>query len=81
MKKQNCLLHCSKRPTICELQGTTWYRTNASPEILTGYESDRACTIFIFGIAEYFLEWNIKNKLALVNVLALLYDGSTGKDI
>ena len=46
-----------------------------------GCESDRACTNFIFGIAEYFFEGNIKNKLALVNVLALLYDGSTGKDI
>ena len=41
------------------------------------YENDRACTNFIFGIAEYFFEGNIKNKLALVNVSAVLYDGST----
>ena len=37
--------------------------------------------IFIFGIAEYCFEGKIKNKLALVNVLAVLCDGSTDKDI
>ena len=40
-----------------------------------------ACKHFIFGIAEYFFEENIKNKLALVNVLAVLCDGSTDKSI
>ena len=40
-----------------------------------------ACTNFIFGIAEYLFEGNIKNKLTLENVLAVLYDGSTDKDI
>ena len=74
-------MHCSKRPTILEIQGTTWDRINALREIFTGYENDRACTNFIFGIAEYFFEGNIKYKLALVNVLAVLYDGSTDKDI
>ena len=45
------------------------------------YENDKACKNFIFGIAEYFFEENIKNKLVLVNFLALLCDGSTGKII
>ena len=78
---QNCLLLCSKRPTIFELQGTTWDRTNALREIFTGYENDKSCKNFIFGIAECFFAGNIKNKLALVNVLAVLSNSSTDNDI
>ena len=44
------------------------------------YENDKACENFIFGIAEYF-EKNMKNKLALVNFLAVLCDSSTDKSI
>ena len=44
------------------------------------YENDKACENFIFGIAEYF-EKNMKNKLASVNFLAVLCDGSTDKSI
>ena len=40
-----------------------------------------ACKNFIFGITEYFFEENIKNKLASVNFLAVLCDGSTDKSI
>ena len=45
------------------------------------YKNDKACKNFIFRIAEYFFEENVKNKLASVNVLAILCDGSTDKII
>ena len=36
---------------------------------------------FFFGIAEYFFEGNIKNKLVLVKVLEVFCDSSTDKNI
>ena len=45
------------------------------------YKNDKACKNFIFGIAEYCFGKNIKNKLASVNFLEVLCDGSTENSI
>ena len=45
------------------------------------YKNGKTCEKLIFGIAGYFFEENTKNKLALVNFLAVLCDGSADKGI
>ena len=41
------------------------------------YENENACKNFIFGISKYLFEENIKEKIHLVNFIAILYDEST----
>ena len=45
------------------------------------YENDKACKNFLFGIAKYFFEENIKSRLVPLTFLAVLCDGSTVKSI
>ena len=45
------------------------------------YENETACKTFIFGIAEWLFDENVKKKLDLVNFIAVLCDGSTDSSI
>ena len=45
------------------------------------YENENACKNFIFGIAKYLFEENVKKKLHLVNFIAILCDGLTDNNV